>query len=90
MCPNAGMWMHLYQKKCQEGICRDSRISATCLVFFLFFCHIYVNAYVTDAAVPRLSKDADTPQDILKASKNTDHKCTNMTSVVNPGNFLFI
>ncbi|XP_014298988.1 popeye domain-containing protein 3 isoform X1 [Microplitis demolitor] len=78
------MWMHLYQKKCQEGICRDSRISATCLVFFLFFCHIYVNAYVTDAAVPRLSKDADTPQDILKASKNTDHKCTNMTSVVNP------
>lgn len=80
------MWMHLHQKKCQEGICRDSQISATCLVI-LFICHICVNAQITDAAVPRISKDADTPQDILKASENIDHKCTNMTSVLNPGNF---
>ncbi|XP_074102883.1 popeye domain-containing protein 3 isoform X3 [Cotesia typhae] len=77
------MWMHLHQKKCQEGICRDSQISATCLVI-LFICHICVNAQITDAAVPRISKDADTPQDILKASENIDHKCTNMTSVLNP------
>ncbi|XP_034939103.1 popeye domain-containing protein 3-like isoform X3 [Chelonus insularis] len=72
------MWMYFYLKKCRDG----SGISLSSFVI-LCWCHISVNADITNAAASHLPENV-VAQEIFPTSDNSE-KCSNMTSDINNG-----
>ncbi|KAK0173515.1 hypothetical protein PV328_006700 [Microctonus aethiopoides] len=69
------MWMRFDPIGCRKGC----GISISSFVI-LCWCHISVNANLTDAAISNIPYNAGASENILSTSDNAEHKCKNMTS----------
>lgn len=81
--PDAGMWMRFDPIGCRKGC----GISISSFVI-LCWCHISVNANLTDAAISNIPYNAGASENILSTSNNAEHKCKNMTSDISLGKIL--